>query len=44
MTYEDVTPIPPAATASRDLKWGVDGGLLTKTGDKRLAVYQFNVK
>ena len=32
------------ATASRDLKWGVDGGLLTKTGDKRLAVYQFIVK
>ena len=32
------------ATASRDLKWGVDGGLLTKTGDKRLAVYQFNIK
>ena len=32
------------ATASRDLKWGVDGGLLTKTGDKRLAVYQFIIK
>jgi len=32
------------ATASRDLKWGVDGGLLTKTGDKRLAVYQFVIK
>ena len=32
------------ATASRDLKWGVDGGLLTKTGDKRLAVYQYNIK
>jgi len=32
------------ATASRDLKWGVDGGLLIKTGDKRLAVYQFIIK
>jgi len=32
------------ATASRDLKWGVDGGLLTKTGDKRLAVYQVIIK
>jgi hypothetical protein len=32
------------ATASRDLKWGVAGRLLTKTGDKRLAVYQFTSK
>jgi Fic family protein len=29
------------ATASRDLKLGVDQGLLIKTGDKRLATYQF---
>jgi hypothetical protein len=29
------------ATASRDLKWGVESGLLTKTGDERLAVYKF---
>ncbi len=29
------------ATASRDLKWGVERGLLTKTGDKRLAAYQY---
>ena len=32
------------ATASRDLKWGVEGELLTKTGDKRLAIYQFIIK
>jgi Fic family protein len=29
------------ATASRDLKLGVDQGLLIKTGDKRLAAYKF---
>ena len=29
------------ATASRDLKSGVDSGLLLKSGDKRLAVYKF---
>jgi Fic family protein len=29
------------ATASRDLKFGIDEGLLNKTGDKRLAKYKF---
>ncbi len=29
-------------TASRDLKWGTDQGLLSKTGDKRLTIYIFN--
>lgn len=28
------------ATASRDLKWAVDAGLIAKNGDKRLAVYR----
>jgi Fic family protein len=31
------------ATASRDLKWGVETGLLTKTGDKRLAAYKYKI-
>jgi Fic family protein len=30
-----------SATASRDLKYAVDKGILIKTGDKRLAKYQF---
>jgi Fic family protein len=29
------------ATASRDLKWGVEQQMLSKTGDKRLTKYQF---
>lgn len=29
------------ATASRDLRWAVDNGLLQKLGDKRLATYRF---
>lgn len=29
------------ATASRDLKWGVEQGILNKTGDKRLTKYQY---
>lgn len=33
-----------AVTASRDLKWGVDAGMLERTGDKRTAVYQFRKK
>lgn len=32
------------ATASRDLKWAVTQGILTRTGDKRLARYQFSQK
>lgn len=29
------------ATASRDLKWGVEQNILTKSGDKRLTKYQY---
>ena len=29
------------ATASRDLKWAVEQGILTKSGDKRLTKYKF---
>ncbi|MCB0467291.1 MAG: Fic family protein, partial [Aequorivita sp.] len=29
------------ATASRDLKWAVEKGILEKSGDKRLTKYQF---
>ena len=29
------------ATASRDLKWGVDEGMIEKNGDKRLTQYRF---
>ncbi len=29
------------ATASRDLKWGVEQGILEKNGDKRLTVYEY---
>ena len=29
------------ATASRDLKWGVEQNILDRTGDKRLAKYQY---
>lgn len=29
------------ATASRDLKSGVEQGILLKSGDKRLTVYRF---
>lgn len=31
-----------APTASRDLKWAVDQGLLVKEGDKRLTTYRFS--
>ncbi|MEQ9287400.1 MAG: Fic family protein [Cyclobacteriaceae bacterium] len=31
-----------SATASRDLKYGVDQNILTKHGDKRLTEYQYN--
>lgn len=31
-------------TASRDLKWGVDAGLLEREGDRRTAVYRFMKK
>lgn len=30
------------ATASRDLKWGVEQNVLMKSGDKRLTKYQYN--
>lgn len=30
------------ATASRDLKWGVEQNILIKSGDKRLTKYQYN--
>lgn len=30
-----------SATASRDLKWGVEQNILSKSGEKRLTVYQF---
>ncbi len=30
------------ATASRDLKWGVEQGILEKNGDKRLTVYKYS--
>ena len=30
------------ATASRDLKWAVEQGILTKSGEKRLTKYQYN--
>lgn len=30
------------ATASRDLKWGVEQNILMKSGDKRLTRYQYN--
>jgi hypothetical protein len=29
------------ATASRDLKWGVEAGLLIRLGNKKLAVYKY---
>jgi Fic family protein len=29
------------ATASRDLKWAVENGILKKSGEKRLTIYQF---
>ncbi len=32
------------ATASRDLKTGVEKGLLVRAGDKRTAVYRFPLK
>ena len=32
-----------APTASRDLKWGVEQGILIKSGEQRLAVYKFAV-
>jgi Fic family protein len=35
-----ITPV----TASRDLKTGVEQGLLVRAGDKRTAVYRFSVK
>lgn len=35
--FKTISPI----TASRDLKWGVDAGVLTRTGDRRTAVYRF---
>jgi hypothetical protein len=35
-----ITPV----TASRDLKTGVEEGLLVRAGDKRTAVYHFSVK
>ena len=36
------TITPP--TASRDLKTGVEEGLLVRAGDKRTAVYRFSAK
>lgn len=35
--YKTITPV----TASRDMKAGVDAGLLIRDGDKRTAVYRF---
>jgi Fic family protein len=35
--YKDISP----ATASRDLKQGVEAGILVKTGEKRMTSYQF---
>lgn len=35
--FKTISPI----TASRDLKWGVDAGILTRAGDRRTAVYRF---
>ncbi len=31
------------ATASRDLKWAVEQGVLEKSGDKRLTVYKYSI-
>lgn len=31
------------ATASRDLKWGTEQNILTKSGDKRLTKYRYNL-
>ena len=39
--YADLFKSISTATASRDLKLGVDKELLVKTGDKRKAMYQF---
>ncbi|MDF7800284.1 Fic family protein [Pontiellaceae bacterium B1224] len=35
--FKTISPV----TASRDLKWGTDAGLLLRTGDRRTAVYRF---
>lgn len=37
LNYKEISQ----ATASRDLKWGVEQGILNKTGDKRLTIYQY---
>lgn len=39
--YMGVFKILSSATASRDLKHGVDSGILTRTGDRRKALYVF---
>lgn len=36
--FKTISPV----TASRDLKWGVDAGTLSRTGDRRTAVYRFS--
>ena len=39
LSFKDISQ----ATASRDLKWAVEQQILTKTGEKRLTKYQFNL-
>lgn len=40
--YQNLIKTISAATASRDLSQGVRNGLLTRSGDKRTAVYRFD--
>lgn len=40
LLFKSISPV----TASRDLKWGTDAGLLVRTGDKRTAEYRFSKK
>jgi Fic family protein len=37
MNFREISP----ATASRDLKFAVENGLIEKTGDKNTTIYRF---
>jgi Fic family protein len=41
--YQNVLKTISAATASRDLRQGVEMGMLKRSGDKRTSVYRFKV-
>jgi Fic family protein len=41
--YQNIFKSISTATASRDLRHGVETGLLERTGDKRSAIYRYRI-